>query len=175
MQLIIWIYEILSPKQFFVEKSSGLQYTGTKRYLWACLEWRLEQLWHLDCSGILPFIELIDTVAYPWHTLSWFGWSILNPCHAEKIKMPHPLQIFSLSDYLIQFVDINSHKEWQTVQIQISWLLRSQKPTDLDLHCLQRKGISSFSRTRVNISMDQFTKNTFRWMAVSLRVALLVM
>ena len=26
---------------------------------------------------------------------------------------------------------------------------RSVKPTDLDLHCLQRQGISGFSRTRV--------------------------
>ena len=34
------------------------------------------------------------------------------------------------------------------MQIQISWLL--QKPTDLDLHCLQWQGISGFSRTRVN-------------------------
>ena len=33
------------------------------------------------------------------------------------------------------------------MQIQISWLL--QKPTDLDLHCLQRQGISGLSRTRV--------------------------
>ena len=33
------------------------------------------------------------------------------------------------------------------MQIQISWLL--QKPTDLDLHCLQRQGISGFSMTRV--------------------------
>ena len=33
------------------------------------------------------------------------------------------------------------------MQIQISWLL--QKPTDLDLHCLQKQGISGFSRTRV--------------------------
>ena len=49
--------------------------------------------------------------------------------------MPHPFQIFSQSYYLIQIVDINSHSDWQTVQIQISWLL--QKPTDLDLHCLQ--------------------------------------
>ena len=32
---------------------------------------------------------------------------------------------------------------------KICWLL--QKPTDLDLHCLQRQGISGFSRTRVNI------------------------
>ena len=37
---------------------------------------------------------------------------------------------------------------WQTVQIQISLLL--QKSTDLDLHCLQRQGISGFSKTRVN-------------------------
>ena len=29
-----------------------------------------------------------------------------------------------------------------------------QKPTDLDLHCLQRQGISGFSRTRVNISLN---------------------
>ena len=35
------------------------------------------------------------------------------------------------------------------MQIQISWLL--QKPSDLDLHYLQRQGISGFSRTRVNI------------------------
>ena len=61
--------------------------------------------------------------------------------------MPRPLLVFSQSDHLIQIVDINSHTEWQTVWFQISWLL--QKPTDLDLHCLQRQGISGFSRTRV--------------------------
>ena len=37
--------------------------------------------------------------------------------------MPHPFLIFSQSNCLIQIVDINSHTEWQTVQIQISWLL----------------------------------------------------
>ena len=35
------------------------------------------------------------------------------------------------------------------MQIQISWLL--QKPTDLDLHCLQRQDISGLSRTRVKL------------------------
>ena len=34
------------------------------------------------------------------------------------------------------------------MQIQITWLL--QKPTDLDLHCLQRQGTSGFSRTMVS-------------------------
>ena len=41
------------------------------------------------------------------------------------------------------------------MQIQISWLLQNilyPKPTDLDLHCLQRHDISGFIRTRVNIS-----------------------
>ena len=38
--------------------------------------------------------------------------------------MPHPFQILSQSDYLIQIFYINSHTEWQTVQIQISWLLQ---------------------------------------------------
>ena len=51
--------------------------------------------------------------------------------------MPRPLLILSQSDYLIQIVAINLHTWWQTVQIQISWLL--QKPTDLDLHCLQNR------------------------------------
>ena len=35
------------------------------------------------------------------------------------------------------------------MKIQISLLL--QKPTDLDQHCLQRQGISGFSRTRVKV------------------------
>ena len=34
-----------------------------------------------------------------------------NHCHAEYIKMPHPLQIFSQSDNLIQTVDTNSHTD----------------------------------------------------------------
>ena len=54
--------------------------------------------------------------------------------------MPRPLLISSQSDYLIRFFDRNSRIWWQTVQIQISWLL--QKPTDLDLHCLLRQGMS---------------------------------
>ena len=29
--------------------------------------------------------------------------------------------------------------------------LASKKPTDLDVHCLQRQGISGFRRTRVNV------------------------
>ena len=41
-----------------------------------------------------------------------------------------------------------SQLKWQTVKIQISWLLK--KPTDLDLHCFQSQGISGFSRTKVN-------------------------
>ena len=59
--------------------------------------------------------------------------------------MPRPLLIVSQSDYLIQTVNIKSHTEWQTVQIQISWLL--QKPTDLDLHCLQRLIVLGFNDT----------------------------
>ena len=39
------------------------------------------------------------------------------------------------------------------MQILISWLL--QKPTDLDLHCLQRQDISGFSRNRVNTDRSQ--------------------
>ena len=65
--------------------------------------------------------------------------------------MPHPFPIFIQSDYLIQVVGINSNTEWQIVQIL-------QKPTDLDLHCLQKQGISGFSTTRVD---KWFSKNVF--------------
>ena len=59
--------------------------------------------------------------------------------------MSCPSLIVRQLDCLIQVVDTNSCTNLQTVQIQI------QKPTDLGLHCLQRQGISGFSRTRVNI------------------------
>ena len=39
------------------------------------------------------------------------------------------------------------------MQIQISWLL--QKPSDLDIHCLQRQGISGLSRTRVKTVLNE--------------------
>ena len=38
------------------------------------------------------------------------------------------------------------------MQIQI---LKLQKPTDLDLHCLQRQDMSGFSRTRVNMNVGR--------------------
>ena len=62
--------------------------------------------------------------------------------------MPRPLLIFSQSGGLIPIVALNSHTEWQKVQVRISWFLK--KPTVLDLHCLQRQGFSKFSMTRVN-------------------------
>ena len=53
-----------------------------------------------------------------------------------------PFLTVSQSDYLIQIADINSHTEWQTVLIQISWLL---KPTDLDLYCFEEANWSGFT------------------------------
>ena len=52
--------------------------------------------------------------------------TLISSYHADLIKMLYSLQIVSKSDYFIQVVDTNSHTEWQTVEIQISWLLRSQ-------------------------------------------------
>ena len=78
--------------------------------------------------------------------------------------MLRPFLIFSQSDYLIQIVDKNSHTKWQAVKIQISWLL--QKPTDLDLHCLQRQDISGFSRTRVKKKKILHKKNLL-WVLLS--------
>ena len=52
------------------------------------------------------------------------------------------------------------------MQIQISWHLK--KPTDLDLHCLQRQGISGFSGTRV------FWNSPFDYLLTYLTLVLLV-
>ena len=70
------------------------------------------------------------------------------PCPAEYIKMPCPF-LYNQSDYLIQIIDINSYTELQTVQIQISWLLRSQL---IWIYTVCKSwGISGFSRTRVKV------------------------
>ena len=56
------------------------------------------------------------------------------------------------------------------MQIHISRLL--QKPTDLDLHCLQRQGISGLSRTRfeyLDIVMNQLSGIIF-YMKKTIRV-----
>ena len=59
--------------------------------------------------------------------------------------MPRPLLIlpdqFAWSRLVIQIQILNG-KQCRSRSVQ--------KPTDLDLHCLQRQGISGFSRTRVN-------------------------
>ena len=93
---------------------------------------------------------------------------LVNPYPAEYIKMPRPLLIFSQSEYLIGIVAINLHTSWQTVQIQISWLLL-QKPSDLDLHCLQRQDISGFSRTRVK---KEYHKNSNHRLGIYLHLYL---
>ena len=45
---------------------------------------------------------------------------------------------------------INSGPDCTDAQADLGLNCLIQKPTDLDLHCLQRQGISGFSRTRVN-------------------------
>ena len=68
----------------------------------------------------------------------------ISPCYAVLIKMPCTLLIISQSDYLIQVVDTNLHT-------MINSADPDQKATDLELLCLQRQGMSEFSRTGVNI------------------------
>ena len=97
-----------------------------------------------------------------WHVTTHQSLSLsssliwLNSCLAEWIKMPCPLLISSQSDYLIWVFGRNSHIKWQTVQIQISWLL--QKPTDLDLHCLLRQGMTCSARDGLN-NVDRYVKH----------------
>ena len=69
-------------------------------------------------------------------------------------QIPHPLLIVSQSDNLIQVGDTSSNTYQETVPIQISWLLL--KPTDLDLHCFQRQGVSRDHQDRFKLSKILF-------------------
>ena len=40
--------------------------------------------------------------------------------------------------------------------------LASEKPTDLDLHCLQRQGISRFSRTKVKSMLQSLSEKLYK-------------
>ena len=84
--------------------------------------------------------------------ISGFSRTRVKPCNV----MPHPLQIFSQSDYLIKVVDTNSNTEWLTVQIQISWLLakprhiRVQQDKGLDNPFNILRDWGAFSETNTN-------------------------
>ena len=79
--------------------------------------------------------------------------------------MPHSLLIFSQSDYLIQIFAINLHSWWQTVQILISWLL--QKPTDLDLHCLQNRIYPGSAGQGLRVASEHRVKLVDCWSALN--------
>ena len=68
-----------------------------------------------------------------------------NPGRAELIKMPLPLQIFSQSDGLIQFMDANSLNDNvdpdQLASEEANWSGST----------LWNQGIPVFSRTRVKV------------------------
>ena len=124
-------------------------------------------VWNLECpldGSHFPLMLKSQRPIPP--TLLKYLPGLLTLVMLNKLRciLPYPLLIVSQSDSLIQIVDINSHTEWQTVQIQISWLL--QKPDDLDLHCLQSQGISEFSRTRVNSRYEELSIKCFTYFAL---------
>ena len=73
--------------------------------------------------------------------------------------MPHPFLIFSQSDYLIPIVDIKF--SYLMANSADPDQLAFQKPTDLDLHCLQRQDISGFSRTRADSADNKLMTSFF--------------
>ena len=104
-----------------------------------CLIWRLQELfiWFREAQMMLLCLLWFSVAKYSYNlTLA-----LLNKlrCHTH----------FCQSDYLIQVFDRNSHILWQTMQIQIIWLL--QKPTDLDLNCLLRQGMLCSAREGLSL------------------------
>ena len=90
-----------------------------------------------------------------------------NSCHAEETKMSRPFPIPWRSVFLVrsEVLGMCSHTQWQAVRIVIRWLL--QRPTNLDLHCLQRQGMFGFSRTRFNsLYMLLQCENLLLWVMI---------
>ena len=70
-----------------------------------CFLWRNKK--NINTVGLKKKKHLLKSYDLP--SLSTSFKTLFNPCPAELIKKPHPLLIFSQSDYLIKVVDIKSH------------------------------------------------------------------
>ena len=97
---------------------------------------------YIDSFPNSKYCKNISKIKYYGHEMAIDIWLKLSPWHVELIKIPLLLLIFSQSGYLFQ-VDINSQNVTNSAE--------PDKPTDLDLHCFQRQGISWLRRTSVNI------------------------
>ena len=88
----------------------------------------------------------------------------------NKIKMPRPLLISSQSDYLIRFFDRNSTYS-MTNNADPAQLA---SPTDLDLHCFLRQGMSCSAREGLTIYSEEpgkcRTAYVFRFCVISSKV-----
>ena len=147
-------------------ESGGIKEFYSSRFCLDLKSWVLSivfyvpKLCNFDESCVLHLWKLRDISANIWGNVSgltgnWNTDSVKSNWHwADQFLF----RFICRSDYFIQVVDTNSHTKWQTVQIQISWLL--QMPTDLDLYCLQRQSISWFSRTWVNRDESPNIKDT---------------
>ena len=98
--------------------------------------------------GLIPSIRFQD-IERNWSQntgmMKWQNQWMMNkltPCPAKYIKMPHPLLIFSQSDYLSCIVAIKF----------TNLMANSADPDQLaSSDCWLRQGISGFSRTRVKM------------------------
>ena len=88
-----------------------------KSLLDVCVHWKsrsacaqFNQDLHYTLTKSLAIVKYTQRLQGSWYDCNdKQAEMILNPCHAELIKMPHPFLIFSQSYYLIQIIDINSH------------------------------------------------------------------
>ena len=82
-------------------------------FAWNLKRWKYWSAWILN-RVLTKYSSLFELSTY-----SYTNATVLNPCHAQYIKMLLPRLTVSQSDYLIQ-TDTNKHTVWQTVQIKIS-------------------------------------------------------
>ena len=110
-----------------------------------------------DFSLFNIFLVMSKTQGLNVSVTSWFGhifydicskkkiYRCVNPCHAEKIKMPHPLLISSQSDYLIQIVAYLMANSADPDQSEANWSGST---------LFAKQGIFRFRSTRVKIRLE---------------------
>ena len=134
--------EIRNIPVFFGWKKKNKKKTPYGDVLHMYKKFNLSHFWNSNCALIEDCYKKLT----------------FNPCHVEYMKMQCPLLIVSQSFCFIKAFDTNSRVKWETVQIQINWLLPEANWSGSTLFA--KAGIPRFSRTRVNTyhTLGQFSK-----------------
>ena len=108
----------------------------------------------LKCPHLLPPPTKIPYFKSLCHNRTFY----FSKKTSKPLNSANPLKILTPATFICQPIRLldpgcwYKFIYWMTNSADPDQLASLKKPTDLDLHCLQRQGISGFSMTRVKVS-----------------------